>query len=124
MTEIVCAAFIDHGRVLLMRRAVHRKWSANKWDLVGGHVDKGEGLDVALVRECQEEVGLRPAPSITWQRSMKTTIGRKSRPSMFSGYLSGTAVQLACWDTSIRSLAGSRLTPFLMPSLRSKRIAT
>ncbi|WP_313607165.1 NUDIX hydrolase [Rhizobium sp.] len=60
MTEIVCAAFIDHGRVLLMRRAVHRKWSANKWDLVGGHVDKGEGLDVALVRECQEEVGLTP----------------------------------------------------------------
>ncbi|WJH38322.1 NUDIX hydrolase (plasmid) [Aliirhizobium terrae] len=60
MAEIVCAAFIDNGRVLLVRRAAHRKWSANKWDLVGGHVEKGEGLDVALVRECQEEVGLTP----------------------------------------------------------------
>jgi 8-oxo-dGTP diphosphatase len=60
MAEIVCAAFIEHGRVLLVRRAAHRKWSANKWDLVGGHVEKGEGLDVALVRECQEEVGLTP----------------------------------------------------------------
>jgi 8-oxo-dGTP diphosphatase len=60
MAEIVCAAFIDHGRVLLVRRAAHRRRSANKWDLVGGHVEKGEGLDVALVRECQEEVGLTP----------------------------------------------------------------
>jgi mutator protein MutT len=60
MAKIVCAAFIDDGRVLLERRAAHRKWCANKWDLVGGHVEKGEGLDVAVVRECQEEVGLTP----------------------------------------------------------------
>jgi 8-oxo-dGTP diphosphatase len=60
MAEIVCAAFIDHGRVLLVRRAARRKWSANKWDLVGGHIEKGERLDVGLVRECQEEVGLTP----------------------------------------------------------------
>jgi 8-oxo-dGTP diphosphatase len=60
VAEIVCAAFVDLDRVLLVRRAAHRKWSANKWDLVGGHVEKGEGIDVALVRECQEEVGLTP----------------------------------------------------------------
>ncbi len=60
MREIVCAAFVDLDRILLVKRAPHRKWSANKWDLVGGHVEKGEGLDVALVRECQEEVGLTP----------------------------------------------------------------
>jgi 8-oxo-dGTP diphosphatase len=60
VAEIVCAAFIDLGQVLLVKRSAHRKWSANKWDLVGGHVEKDEGLDVALVRECQEEVGLTP----------------------------------------------------------------
>lgn len=60
MGQIVCAAFIDFDRVLFVRRAAHRKWSADKWDLVGGHVEKGEELDVALVRECQEEVGLTP----------------------------------------------------------------
>jgi len=60
MSKIVCAAFIANEKVLLVKRAPHRKWSANLWDLVGGHVDKGEDIDVALVRECREEVGLQP----------------------------------------------------------------
>lgn len=60
MKSIVCGAFIANEKILLVRRAPHRKWSPNLWDLVGGHVEKGEGLDVALVRECEEEVGLTP----------------------------------------------------------------
>lgn len=60
MAKIVCGAFIEDGKVLLVRRAPHRKWSPNRWDLVGGHVEKGEALDVAIVRECREEVGLTP----------------------------------------------------------------
>ncbi|TWF47796.1 NUDIX hydrolase [Neorhizobium alkalisoli] len=60
MKQIVCAAFIEGEKILLVRRAPHRKWSPHLWDLVGGHVEKGEELDVALVRECQEEVGLTP----------------------------------------------------------------
>lgn len=60
MSRLVCAIFIAGDRVLLVKRAHHRKWSPCKWDLVGGHAEKGEELDVALVRECQEEVGLTP----------------------------------------------------------------
>ena len=60
MSRLVCAIFIDGDKALLARRAQHRKWSPGKWDLVGGHAEKGEGLDIALVRECQEEVGLTP----------------------------------------------------------------
>lgn len=60
MSRLVCAIFIDGDKALLVRRAHHRKWSPDKWDLVGGHAEKGEGLDIALVRECQEEVGLTP----------------------------------------------------------------
>ena len=60
MAKIVCAAFVENEKVLLVRRARHRKWSPDLWDLVGGHVDKGEELDIALIRECQEEVGLTP----------------------------------------------------------------
>lgn len=60
MTKIVCAAFVHQSKLLLVRRSAHRKWHPNCWDLVGGHVDKGEQLDEALVRESVEEVGLRP----------------------------------------------------------------
>lgn len=60
MSRLVCAIFIDGEKVLLVKRARHRKWSPDNWDLVGGHAEKGEGLDIALVRECQEEVGLSP----------------------------------------------------------------
>jgi 8-oxo-dGTP pyrophosphatase MutT (NUDIX family) len=60
MKEIVCAALIEGEKILLVRRAPHRKWSPHLWDLVGGHVEKGEELEVALVRECREEVGLKP----------------------------------------------------------------
>jgi 8-oxo-dGTP diphosphatase len=60
MAKIVCAAFVRDGKILLVKRAPHRKWSANRWDLVGGHVDKGEKRSIALVRECEEEVGLTP----------------------------------------------------------------
>ena len=60
MTKIVCAAFVRTGQILLVRRATHRKWYPDHWDLVGGHVDKGEGIEKALIRESVEEVGLRP----------------------------------------------------------------
>jgi 8-oxo-dGTP diphosphatase len=60
MTKIVCAAFVRQSEVLLVRRAPHRKWYPGHWDLVGGHVDKGEDIEQSLVRECVEEVGLRP----------------------------------------------------------------
>ncbi|MGE7368447.1 NUDIX hydrolase [Neorhizobium sp. NPDC001467] len=60
MSQLVCAMFIEGDKALLVRRAAHRKWSPLLWDMVGGHVEKDEGLDVALVRECQEEVGLTP----------------------------------------------------------------
>lgn len=60
MKKIVCAAFISDQKVLLVKRAEHRKWSAGRWDLVGGHVDRGEEAEDALIRECQEEVGLTP----------------------------------------------------------------
>lgn len=45
---------------MLAKRASYKRWYPNCWDLVGGHVESGETLETALVRECQEEVGLTP----------------------------------------------------------------
>lgn len=60
MTEIACAVFARDGLVLLVKRAPHKIWYPNQWDLVGGHVEDGESVETALVREAQEEVGLTP----------------------------------------------------------------
>lgn len=46
------------GRMLLGLRAAHKRSSPLQWDIVGGHVEKGESLKDALIRELQEEIGI------------------------------------------------------------------
>jgi 8-oxo-dGTP pyrophosphatase MutT (NUDIX family) len=45
------------GRVLVMRRAPTCDFLPGCWDIVGGHVEAGEGLLDALAREVEEETG-------------------------------------------------------------------
>jgi len=54
---IVGAAIIDDGRVLACQRAQPPEM-AGKWEFPGGKVDPGESEEQALVRECQEELGV------------------------------------------------------------------
>lgn len=47
------------GRLLLQKRSADKDIQPGKWDTsVGGHVDYGESVDVALQREAAEELGL------------------------------------------------------------------
>jgi ADP-ribose pyrophosphatase YjhB (NUDIX family) len=57
--EVVVGAVVldDRGRVLLVRRG--RPPSAGSWSLPGGHVEPGESLDAAIVREVLEETAVR-----------------------------------------------------------------
>ncbi|MBR1151786.1 NUDIX hydrolase [Bradyrhizobium sp. JYMT SZCCT0428] len=48
------------GKVLLGLRAPSKKVWPGHWDTIGGHVEDGESLDDALVREVQEETGVTP----------------------------------------------------------------
>lgn len=58
MTTIVLAAFIENGCVLMARRTGHKRHYPEHWDLIGGHVETDEPLDIALVREAHEEIGV------------------------------------------------------------------
>ena len=57
----VGALFIGpDDKVLLGLRAASKKVWPNHWDTIGGHVEDGESLDDALIREVQEETGVTP----------------------------------------------------------------
>lgn len=46
--------------MLLGRRSPAKKAWAGCWDIPGGHVEAGESLAVAFVREIEEEIGVVP----------------------------------------------------------------
>lgn len=49
----------DGGRVLLQKRSMDKDVQPSKWDTsVGGHVDYGECVREALMRESREELGV------------------------------------------------------------------
>lgn len=55
--EVVGSAIIedDMGKILLVKSP---KWH-NKWTMPGGHIEPGEKIEEALLREAEEEVGLK-----------------------------------------------------------------
>jgi len=55
--EIVGSAIIENkkGEILLVKSP---KWN-NKWTMPGGHIEPGEGIEEALLREAEEEIGLK-----------------------------------------------------------------
>ncbi|MDR0611884.1 MAG: NUDIX domain-containing protein [Dysgonamonadaceae bacterium] len=51
--------FNSQGDLLLQKRAENKDIQPGKWDTsVGGHVDFGESVEVALYREVREELGM------------------------------------------------------------------
>ena len=58
--EVAAALIVQAGTVLLGKRSGTRQFYPNVWDLFGGHVEPGEQADETLVRELEEELGIRP----------------------------------------------------------------
>ena len=56
----VGAVVVDSGRVLLIQRG--REPSKGKWSLPGGMLEVGESLHDGVVREVEEETGLKVEP--------------------------------------------------------------
>jgi isopentenyldiphosphate isomerase/intracellular septation protein A len=68
------------GEIYLQKRPLHKDTQPGKWDTaVGGHVDLGESIEQALVRETAEELnitGLRPIPLLQhkWETEMESEL--------------------------------------------------
>ena len=57
MTEVVAALIWNNDKFLICQRPAH-KARGLLWEFVGGKVEPGETKEQALIRECQEELGL------------------------------------------------------------------
>lgn len=55
---IAAAALVRDGSVLMVHRLPSRLWYPDCWDLVGGHIERGEPPTQAIERECFEELGI------------------------------------------------------------------
>lgn len=60
MRDIVNGLLLRRDEVLLVRRSDHRPTYPGRWSFPGGHVESGETLVEALVRELGEEIGIVP----------------------------------------------------------------
>ena len=54
----VVAALIYRGSRFMICRRPEGKARAGMWEFVGGKAEEGESLEEALVRECEEEIGV------------------------------------------------------------------
>lgn len=56
--EVALYVINDKGQTLLQKRSSSKRFDPNKWGLCAGHVESGETLDEAILRESREELGL------------------------------------------------------------------
>ena len=56
--EVAVFIINDKKQVLLQKRSANKRFNPNKWALCAGHVDAGESLVSAALREMKEEVGI------------------------------------------------------------------
>ena len=54
-------ALVNKNKILILQRGSTANWMPNKWSIVGGVIEEGEVPIEAMIRECEEEIGLKPS---------------------------------------------------------------
>lgn len=57
--EVAIWIMNENGEILIQRRAATKKQEPNKWGLCAGHIDAGEDIETSMIRELEEEIGLK-----------------------------------------------------------------
>ena len=52
---------VNDNKVLILQRGSTANWMPNKWSIVGGVIEEGEVPIEAMIRECEEEIVLKPS---------------------------------------------------------------
>lgn len=87
MADYACAILINNGRILLGRRAPHRRAYAEKWDVIGGRVEAGETISEALARELREEIDVVPENFTLLCSMLDRNLGGRSGPAIYHMHL-------------------------------------
>lgn len=104
---IVGAAIVEDGRVLACERSDPPE-VAGKWEFPGGKVEPGESEEEALVRECEEELGVLVAVGERVGHDVLLGHGRSVLRVYLATLLKGQPVPLE--HAEIRWLAKAELT--------------
>ena len=104
---IVGAAIIDRGRVLACER-VDPPEVAGKWEFPGGKVEHGESEIDALIRECEEELGVQVEVGDRVGEDVRLAHGRAVL-KVYAARLVGTARPRAIEHGELRWLAADEL---------------
>ena len=60
--QVVHAIIKQSDKFLLGKRSASKKNAAGHWASVGGRLEEDESLEVGLIRECREEIGVDVKP--------------------------------------------------------------
>ena len=123
MVRVALGALVRDGRVLLGLRSPAKQVRPDVWDLPGGLVDAGESDLAALVRELDEELGVRVAPESA-ALLCQVTVGFTGEPAVVTAWLvrewSGTPANLAPEEhVDVGWVEIGALPPLVHPEVRS-----